>query len=771
MAEASNAKAFSVTFEDTFVYSTVVDDGSSLPRAVTIAFFATAAPVGEDLGERLKEHFKHVPMSEELWLVAAETLRDKAEMLLVDPELKDRLQRSSALATIRVVTFDVHGTWTEVTARAATDSFDVSAAQQWAQTAGLRRIFKDTGALLDAHAGLHYIKPGGTHTRRFIRAAAATARSAHANFVAAALLEWASAQSFERIWVDTASITGVGYALGELLHTLDERPLPRVDSFGGHEGLRNVSFTTTCIALISASTSGVLSKALESESVALGQQRTLFYIGEGTTQNVLCDMSDREGDTDHDLVTPWPSYERGDCPDCDNQQNAIVLRGDSFTPAPGLATPVTLVAKYSDAKHQAFSKHFFQTGVLSLNRHDNVSSSLRRPISVHLANYVATPEGRAEIERRLNRDIPFRTRYIIHADNPDALAIAEIAMQLCTDVGLKDVELISATTLASMTTKLNLGVSLVVAGVVNRGQDLLNISRRLRKLILGGGDIAYFIGVLRPPSQKLWDQTKSNLEWRTEGGKYALTHHWYVETESAAEEDSPWTQEADVMLTMKSWLKTQTSGDPVEAVIDARVAALSDELPGRSAFLNSDHGATNATLDMRLNPNFAFWDKAIGSRAPEATHAEVYFTVSTVLHRARHSQDGKYSLFEQPGFGNVLSAENFNRFNDAVIQAALLRAARGRELRFEELDNESRQMAAIICGSLSNWSDIEQGGAALEFVLALIRGYQQLPGALRLADRHIDLVLTAGAGIPSTAAPLLELALRYLQARVAEARA
>lgn len=769
MAEAGS-RALSITFEDTFVYSTVVDDGLNAPRAVTIAFFATATPDGEQLGERLKEHFTHVPMSEELWLVTAATHRESALSLVDDADLNNRLRRSSALNTIRAITFDVRGTWTEATDTATTDVFDVSSAQRWVQTAGLRRLFKDTGALLDAHAGLHYIKPGGRHTRRFIRAAAAVARSAHANFIAAALLGWASAQTFERIWVDTASITGVGYALGELLHTLDERPLPRVDSFGGHEGLKGVSFTTKCIALISASTSGELSRALEGEAVGLDRQRTLFYIGTGTTQNVLCDMSDREGDTDHDLVTPWPSWERGECPDCENQQNAIVLRGDAFTPVPGLATPVTLVAKYSTADHSAFSKHFFRKGVLSLNRNDNADSSVRRSVSVHLADYVATEEGRDRIATRLDRFIPFRTRYIIHADNPDARAIAEIALSLCGDVGLKDVEVIPAKSLRTFEGKLDKGVSLVIAGVVNRGQDLLNISRRLRKLIVGGGDIAYFIGVLRPPSRKVWDQTRSNLEWRTNGGKYPLTHVWYVETESAAEDDSPWTQEADVMLTMKSWLKTQTSGDPVEAVLDARIAALSEELSERNAFLNSDHGATEASMDMRLNPNFAFWDKSIGGSAPEATHAEVYFTMSTVLHRARHSQDGKYALFEQPGFGNVLSAENFNRFNDAVIQAALLRAARGRELRYEDLDNESRQMAAIICASLGNWRDIDQGGAALEFVLALIRGYIQLPGALRLADRHVNSVLDAGDSVTSAEAPLLELALRFLRSKVRDAR-
>lgn len=754
-------KELSATFEDTFVYSTTVDDQSSVPRAVTIAFFSAAVPSGEDLGETLKEHFIHVPMSEELWLVTSAPNKGAAVALATDHDLCDRLERSSALTKTRVITFDGTGVWSEVSAG---DTFELARAQEWVQTAGLRRLFKDTGALLDAHAGLHYIKPGGTHTRRFIRAAAATARSAHAHFIAAALLGWASEHTFERIWVDTASITGVGYALGELLHTLKGIPLPRVDSFGGHEGLSNITFTTPSIALISASTSGALSAAMREKDVDLDCQRTLFYIGSGTTQQILCDMTDREGDSDPDLVTPWSSYQGPDCPDCKNHQNAIVLKGDSFTPAPGLATPVTLITRYSDAGHKAFAKHFFQTGVISLNRSDSAADPTIRPVSIHLDEYIATAGGRKAIECRLNQFIPFRTRYIIHADTPDALAIAEIAKALCDNVGLKNVTVIPAKELATRKDKLDQGVSLVIAGVVSRGHDLLNISRQLRKLVAGGGDIAYFIGVLRPPGNKTWDTTQKNLTFRAESGKYPLEHCWYVETEPAGADNAPWDQEREILQNMKSWLRLQEAGHPVEAVIDRRILALNEHLKDRTAFLNSDHGAPGASMDMRLNPNFAFWDRTVAEKALNATHAEVYFTMSTVLHRARHSHDGKYSLFEQPGFGNVLAAENFDRFNDAVIQSALLRAARGRELRFEELKDESRRMANVVASALDHWDDVERGGAALEFILALIRGYEGQPGALSLAKKDVTMVLDAGDGISSTDAPLLELSLRYLAA-------
>ena len=114
-------------------------------------------------------------------------------------------------------------------------------------------------------------------------------------------------------------------------------------------------------------------------------------------------------------------------------------------------------------------------------------------------------------------------------------------------------------------------------------------------------------------------------------------------------------------------------------------------------------------LPMTLNPNFAFWEPEIGDMTT-ASHAEVYFTISSVLHRARHSKDAKFSLFEQPGFGHVLSPANFDRFNDPVIQAAILHGARGTELHLDNLEQQSQHMASVIETALRSLSDEDRDG-------------------------------------------------------------
>ncbi|PRB17266.1 hypothetical protein [Microbacterium sp. MYb62] len=145
-----------------------------------------------------------------------------------------------------------------------------------------------------------------------------------------------------------------------------------------------------------------------------------------------------------------------------------------------------------------------------------------------------------------------------------------------------------------------------------------------------------------------------------------------------------------------------------------------------------------------------------------ATHAEVYFTISSVLHRARHSKDAKFSLFEQPGFGHVLSPANVDRFNDPVIQAAILRAARGTELHFDNLEQQSRHMAAAIETAVRSWSDEERGASALEYVLSLVRGVEKIgAGALRLHTDDIPTIERAAKAVDAEKAPLLHAALSH----------
>lgn len=56
---------------------------------------------------------------------------------------------------------------------------------------------------------------------------------------------------------------------------------------------------------------------------------------------------------------------------------------------------------------------------------------------------------------------------------------------------------------------------------------------------------------------------------------------------------------------------------------------------------------------------------------------------------------------------------NFDRFNDPVIQAAILHGARGTELHFDNLEQQSQHMASVIETALRSLSDEDRAERGL----------------------------------------------------------
>jgi hypothetical protein len=69
-------------------------------------------------------------------------------------------------------------------------------------------------------------------------------------------------------------------------------------------------------------------------------------------------------------------------------------------------------------------------------------------------------------------------------------------------------------------------------------------------------------------------------------------------------------------------------------------------------------------------------------------------------------------------YSTILDPENFSRFNDGVIQASILRAARPSELDYRDHPSASREAARLV-GRIIGYPASAGGDAAREFALAL----------------------------------------------------
>jgi hypothetical protein len=182
---------------------------------------------------------------------------------------------------------------------------------------------------------------------------------------------------------------------------------------------------------------------------------------------------------------------------------------------------------------------------------------------------------------------------------------------------------------------------------------------------------------------------------------------------------------------------TQGSGsDPLSGSVDefplalrerAELLASADNDPDK-LFLPSP-----TSKKLQLRQTFAFWsDLGLSDSLENSTQADVYWTIQSVLHDLRIGSDekGLASTYHS----TLISPACFDRYNDGVIQACLLRAAKPVELNYAVDHEFSRQMADVLQSVITNWRN-PQGEAALEFLLAL------WTGRLQLVDAHVKELL------------------------------
>jgi len=121
---------------------------------------------------------------------------------------------------------------------------------------------------------------------------------------------------------------------------------------------------------------------------------------------------------------------------------------------------------------------------------------------------------------------------------------------------------------------------------------------------------------------------------------------------------------------------------------------------------------------MILGATFAFWDKLDYQESFEH-HSTVYYTISSILQRLRTV--AKKTGIVPLGEGYIIRQLDplmFDRFNEGVIQACILRAAKPRELDYSSDDNQSRIVVSLIERMLV-MSNADESEGLPEFLMAL----------------------------------------------------
>jgi|GEM_PF-603505 len=728
---------------DFFLFDLVT--GENEDKQVDVVCFTANTRIDSELLVEALEH--HVGASSvspnRLLLIAPEPALEQAQEAADNERVKEALPTFTQYMNtpqISLLLFDRDGNLTAPAGDVPPD--DREAFSSHLLREGLLRIFRLRKGMLRTGPGYHYVNPSGRHTKGFIRTGNVLLHSAEVSFIALGLLKWWPS-GLRRIFVDTASISSVGYALTALRRTFEpELNPPTIDSFSSYGGMQEFGFFTAepALCLISASTSGGLERQITRKGY-LSPERvaTLFYCGPdpGPQAQVLCDLTLRDDQLGEDIPESYDSAE--ECSMCRRGSAAIHISGDQFLPADPDVGDLVLAAEHAPGWLPGFLKTVVGEGIVRCHGTMAGESGRTREVYMHL-NEAVEGDGRFSraSKRRLKTLVPASLAKIVYVEHPSSKALAEAIAAYFEQVSGKplgaDAVLGANQVLGRQVDLKNLeGPVMVVAGATSSGRTLLGISQFLRN-VSEIDSIVYLVGIARPDSKDDWDRLHSNLTYGERPGAHPFeaVARIYLPTEQKVEQ-SPWAAEWRFLLEVRELLESAPDGETdTEAIaaIDARRDLIASAATVQGSGLTDDvflprvqDGVLSFSepARLKLRPGFVFW-RGLGEAIERAgSQADVYVTVLAILHRLRSAEPEESALVQHAHNRTVLSPANFGRFNDGVIQAALLRAARPGELDFTHDPGLSAEMRYMLRRFIEHMND-DEGEAAPEFLLAFARG-------------------------------------------------
>jgi hypothetical protein len=259
---------------------------------------------------------------------------------------------------------------------------------------------------------------------------------------------------------------------------------------------------------------------------------------------------------------------------------------------------------------------------------------------------------------------------------------------------------------------------IVVSPVIGNGFVFKQISALLRHKQPKGPRLFLTLAVL-PESQAHLGQLRQDITLQEDDRKYEFRSQFAIpigRLDSAVQ----WDQELEVLQTLDERLRKAGINAPIVCMRTELLQGL-EMLPDQGVFLPS---ASEEPL--LLSSGFFLWNDSTKIEGGEYG-AAVLLTAAALLQAARTGATKvddtslRTGLFQHA----LICPETFTRFNDAVIQAAFLRAAYPAELNYSVSPEMSGDMTRLLLKWIK-YADQPAGAAAGEFLLAIALGKLKL---------------------------------------------
>ena len=631
---------------------------------------------------------------------------------------KDANGRLASTSHVAVAPYDSHGRVVEE------HVIHLKAASEWSvsdrlvyclATSAVAEIVDATKTILSAPHGYGFRKPSGREENIFVRAGNML-RNPGSISVFNFLLLRKLPTNCHVVYIDSFTILSFALGLKSLIRYFRQRTpsliVPTIENIHSYEMSPEfrVPNELNYLIVISASTSGGLARKLVKERQA-DPSRIVHLLGvahEGASLHEMCIY----------FRVRWPQAREGG----NGRLGAVIEIGtEEFLVAQGLPRPVRITRALVDRRARGeLHKKFYSSAMRFYDPRPSAGAAYSTfSLTKEPASYSSAPV-RAWVEGSLVHELPASVGLLIHLDDQMSGLVAESIQH---SLG-HDVNVCSLGELSNLPPNASAQAVVIVAyqDPDLEGLRRANIALRNRDRMYQHYVVCYAF----PTSNREHTRRKEDLRVGPRNRLFGWSeflvlpvgasslHESFALERSALDQDA--IEKSRVAL-----------GEGLAATLSARCNP--SEVSADGLFLPRISGGP---LGLRLGSIF-FSEQ---ERDLPISQICVYAMVAAAMQRAREADFGEggagWSGFdENPFVRSVLDPSMFVRFNDGILQASLLRAARPCELDYSASDDFSRQFTAA-CLTVLVSCDQDVGDAALEFVYALVTGKV----ALRPEDRE-----------------------------------
>lgn len=588
-------------------------------------------------------------------------------------------------------------------------------------------LFDLSGALVDAPPGVHFTKSSGKHSTQFLRTSSTLLSTAACGFIAMAALAKLQHLQPRRVFVDTAPLLSVAYAMNSAATVRGFwAAMPSAKSFssyGGKDKLPQLTFGD--VVLISASTSGGLAKELLVLGARPEMLLTIYYLAGGGNQQPMgvtaCDLTARADRTFG--YRQLESYPADSCPLCARGFVSAELEGDQFLIDRRSVKRLRLLRSTQQSDARELFEKTARAGAWQVPVH----SSPQGRSSLELRREATLDEGgvfEKEFGRLIQRFTPSPLDIVICV-GLDAPTLQNIANRAGVGKAVEDAMIVSHADLERLKLEeRKTRNALVIFDVLQDHSQARTINAALRG-ICNGGNVTYLAALTVGDTARAATDLDVFLTFGERGrDTFTFRSAGRVLLPYDPSESSSWSRE-------RALLQEIAGNRVLQPELRERLAWLQKAgVEHEQLFLPGIDGR-----QLRVSPDFVFLPTT--ERADEVSQGDIFAVVSNVLACAR-AGEGNATLGKAPGrdssvpawrqtslFQTLLCPSNFKDFNDAILRAALLRGATEQELNYVLNDLVSAEMLDLLVGQLQTWQS--GGGDALpEFLLALASGRMKL---------------------------------------------